>query len=169
MHEPTAIANYFIRLTNGEGLTLMQMLKLSYLAHGFKMGIFGKDDPLSIEYVQAWKFGPVFPSLYHEFKYEPPGRITAMATRLDERTDSLVEVGTEFKDEEKKIMDFVYGVYGGLTGAQLSALTHQEGTPWHNVWYEGGGKDFRGVTIPNEKIADYFRDSIINKYTDTAT
>ncbi len=145
----------------------MQLLKLSYLAHGFKMGIFSQDDPLANELVQAWKFGPVFPNLYHEFKYEPPGKIKEMATFLEnENESSLKFVKSSFTNEEVKIMGFVYNIYGNLTGPQLSDLTHQEGTPWHKTWHEGGGKDFLGVTIPNKEIADHFREEIISKYTD---
>ena len=71
-HDPVAIANYFIGLyeldkkNSGEGLDLMQLLKLSYLAHGFKLGITGH--PLSNENLEAWRYGPVFPSIYQAFK-----------------------------------------------------------------------------------------------------
>ena len=164
MHNSIAIANYFIRLSQNKGLTLMQLLKLSYLAHGFKMGIFGEKHPLANELVQAWKFGPVFPNIYHEFKYEPPGEIKEMATFL-ENENFLKIVESSFNSEEKKIMGFVYSVYGGFTGLELCKLTHQKGTPWHNAWYNGGGKEFLGVTISNEEIASHFRDGIIKKYT----
>lgn len=57
-YSPIAVANYFISLSRSDGLTLMQLLKLSYIAHGFKMGILGEEHPFSKEYVQAWKFVP---------------------------------------------------------------------------------------------------------------
>ena len=76
-HEPVAIANHFIEL-NPDGLTLMQLLKLSYIAHGFKLGL--DLGPLSRELAQAWKYGPVFPSIYHKFKYNPPEKINQLAT-----------------------------------------------------------------------------------------
>ena len=71
MHKSIAIANYLIDLSK-DGLTLMQIMKLSYFSHGFKMGMLGLDNPLANEFVQSWKLGPVFPNVYHQFKYGPP-------------------------------------------------------------------------------------------------
>ena len=39
MHDSLAIVNHFIDLGNKK-LTLMQLLKLSYIAHGFNLDIF---------------------------------------------------------------------------------------------------------------------------------
>ena len=39
-HDPVAIANEFI-LKKPSDLTLMKLLKLSYIAHGFKLGMYG--------------------------------------------------------------------------------------------------------------------------------
>ena len=50
-HEPVAIANYFIDLSS-KGLTLMQLLKLSYISHGFTLAFL--DKPLADEYAEAW-------------------------------------------------------------------------------------------------------------------
>ena len=160
MHSSIAIANHFISLSK-DGLTLMQILKLSYFSHGFKMGMFGVHDPLANEFVQAWKFGPVFPNIFHKFKYEPPGKIRKLAKYFDETTDSLQITQSAFNTNEVHIMKMVYNIYGGLDGWQLSALTHREGTPWYKAWHENDGeKGFLGITIPNEDIAEHFKNRI---------
>ena len=65
---PETIANYFISkaLADGIKLTLLQLIKLVYLAHGWHLGLTGR--PLISETVQAWKYGPVIKSLYDRFK-----------------------------------------------------------------------------------------------------
>lgn len=157
-HEPVAIANYFIEKSGGQGLTLMQILKLSYIAHGFKLGL--DMGPLSCELAEAWKYGPVFPSIYHEFKFEPPGRIKALGTEIDEVTP----VTTEFSEKEVNILDLVYDIYSPVEGWRLSKLTHERGTPWYGAYHNDGGKTTRGVSIDDDKIMSHFKEEIIQKY-----
>ncbi|QLH42366.1 MAG: DUF4065 domain-containing protein [Coxiellaceae bacterium] len=45
----------------------MKLAKLIYVAHGWSLAL--NDVPLIDEAVQAWKFGPVIESVYHEFKH----------------------------------------------------------------------------------------------------
>ena len=157
VHEPVAIANFFIE-KSGSGLTLMQILKLSYIAHGFKLGL--DRGELSNEYVEAWQYGPVFPSIYHEFKYEPPGNIKSLGTEIDEATP----VTSNFDEKENKIMQMVHNIYGGVDGWRLSRLTHQEGTPWHTFYHKKGGNKIRGLPIDNSVIKEHFKETIIDKY-----
>ena len=151
-HDPVAIANYFIGLSKSKGLTLLQLLKLSYIAHGFKLAFFSK--PLANEYAEAWKYGPVFPSIYHEFKYEKPGPIKNKAKWADMQSNTLKEVSSDFSDDEKTIMKLTHQKYSPLDGWQLSAITHAEGTPWAKAWKEG--KYIRGFSISNDTIEEHY-------------
>ena len=159
IHRPIAIANYFI-LKSNYSLTLMQILKLSYIAHGFKLGLSGKS--LSKELAQAWQYGPVFPEIYHEFKWQPGRKIKKLGTGED---GDDIPIQSNFSQEDKKIMDVVYEIYGELSGAELSALTHKEGTPWYKSYYESEspGKDFYGVSIPNKEIQGHYRKSVLQR------
>ena len=157
IHEPVAIANFFIEKST-TGLTLMQILKLSYIAHGFKLGL-GIGE-LSNEYAEAWKYGPVFPSIYHEFKYEPPGKINDLGTEIDK----ITPVTSNFDKKELKIMELVHSAYGEVDGWRLSELTHQEGTPWYNLYHKENNKEIRGLSISNEDIKTHFKETVIDKY-----
>lgn len=152
VHRPIAIANFFIHKSD-YSLTLMQLLKLSYIAHGFRLGLSKK--PLSKELAQAWKYGPVFPEIYHEFKWQPTRKIKKLGTG-EYNEDTPIQ--SNFDNEEKKILYAVYDIYGALTGVQLSVLTHKKGTPWYKSYYEGEtpGKDFYGVPIPNKEIQEHY-------------
>ena len=163
-HDPLAIANYFITLNNKKvkkGLTLLQLLKLSYIAHGFKLALFGY--PLANEAVQAWKYGPVFSSIYEGFKLGPQ-EIREFAMDLADDMETLVPVSSNFSEEEERVMKLVYDIYGEFDGWRLSALTHQKDTPWRKVRKKDKKEGIYGSTIPNEKIKDYFKREIIDKY-----
>ena len=155
MHDPRAIANQFIQLSH-QNLTLMQLLKLSYFAHGFNLAILKK--PLSNELAEAWKFGPVFPSIYHEFKFQGSGPIKESAVEDD--GEALIQ--GDFRNEELQLMEVVHQIYGSLGGWELSALTHKEKTPWYEAW-NGEGKAKDNVQINNDLIKNHFI-KIVQRY-----
>ena len=59
-----AVANEFIHLAKADGrsLTPLQLIKLTYIAHGWMLTLYGR--PLIVDEVEAWKYGPVIPDLY---------------------------------------------------------------------------------------------------------
>ena len=66
-----SIANYFIDLANedNEPIRPLKLMKLVYIAYGYALALLNRS---IIDYrfdkVEAWKFGPVIPSVYHSFK-----------------------------------------------------------------------------------------------------
>ncbi len=126
----------------------MQLLKLSAIAHGFTL--VATDDPLVTESLQAWKFGPVFPSIYEEFKHYERRPIfrPALVGGFDIRSD--------FFEPEKEIMTAVCTVYGELDAWELSGLTHKPDTPWTKAFDSKGWPQVRR-TIDNETIKKYYQ------------
>ena len=149
MHSSVSIANYFITLSHKnkpKGFTLMQLLKLSYISHGFRLATSGA--PLSKESAEAWRFGPVFHSIYHEFKRETPGGLITKPASASQET---------FNEKEREVMDVVYDAYGEIEGWKLCELTHKRGTPWYKTWHEKGSRDVKGIPIDNSDIKQYFQ------------
>ena len=140
-HNPLSIANYFIS-TSG-GMHLLKLVKLCYISHGYCLALL--DKPLVNETVEAWKYGPVFPTIYDRFKGN--GFIIETAKVKEE----------QFNESEKEIMQAVYENYSGLSGVELSTLTHSKGTPWYIAWHEEGGKKYLNYPIKNEKIKRYYK------------
>jgi uncharacterized phage-associated protein len=67
-YSPLALANEFIvRFKPGEGIEHMKLQKLVYCANGWWL-VFNPNQPLVNKAPEVWKFGPVFPSLYHVMK-----------------------------------------------------------------------------------------------------
>ena len=134
----------------------MKLLKVIYFAHGWHLAL--KKSPLIDDAVEAWKFGPVAPCIYHSFKEFGGKPITDFGKEAALQNDEVIYVkpvleGDAFLDA---FMEKIWGTYGSMTAFQLSELTHQPGTPWHKVWFEMGGSLRKGMDIPDHLIAQYF-------------
>ena len=64
-----SIANWFIRigLRDGKLPTLLQLVKNSIYCSRMVLG--NREKPLILDHVEAWKYGPVIPSIYHACKH----------------------------------------------------------------------------------------------------
>ena len=141
--DPLMVANYLVAksLEKDDGLTPLQLIKLVYIAHGWFLAFY--DKPLLREPVQAWKYGPVVPSVYHIAKTYGRDHI--------QETFSGAENFENLKEQEKELLDEVLRVYGKYNGVQLSSLTHSKGTPWQKIW---DGTLFED--IPDDVIKEYY-------------
>jgi uncharacterized phage-associated protein len=148
-----AIARFFLQKAFQEGkhVTPMKILKLVFIAHGWHLGFFKK--PLISESIQAWKYGPVIPALYRYFKEYGSNPIPSI------EMDILPEVPTDMEPETKRLLDRVWEKYSPLSAIQLSALTHQQGTPWHQAT-NGGTCTAKFLPIPNEVIQDFYQKKV---------
>ncbi|MEC3863238.1 type II toxin-antitoxin system antitoxin SocA domain-containing protein [Mesobacterium sp. TK19101] len=143
MADARVVSNRLIDLASaaGDTLTPMQVLKLVYIAHGYSLGARGV--PLIPNRVEAWKFGPVIPTLYHSIKHW-----------RDKPVGQIVTTGLEdFRDGEREIVDAIYEAYKGLDGIALSNLTHQLGTPWAEVYRP----DRANIPIPDDLIQHHYK------------
>lgn len=154
-----AVANYFIQkgLEEGRPITPMQALKLVYIAHGWHLGYSGS--PLISDAVEAWKFGPVIPVLYHEIKVFGANPIDSLISLWDGR-GGKVSHPMIHDPKLAKFLDSVWMAYREMNGLQLSTLTHQMGTPWDDVWNRQGGRGRVGAEIPDSLIAEHYKQRI---------
>lgn len=96
----------------------MKIQKLCYYAQAWYLVRYGV--PLFAHDFEAWRSGPVSPSLY---KYH--------AGMIDFPADKLLEVSTPggLSQEDKVFVDKVLAVYGRYTGLHLRYITQSE-DPW---------------------------------------
>jgi len=149
-HSARAIANAFILkgLAEKNPLTLMQLTKLVYFAHGWHLAMTGK--PFISEPIEAWKFGPVIPTIYYSAKEYGALPVT------DLLKDCGIPLISRFNDQEQEIIDAVYRKFGNTSGIQLSQITHESNSPWDTVWNHQGGSSRQGAVIDNSVIRDYY-------------
>ncbi|MEZ5657797.1 MAG: DUF4065 domain-containing protein [Burkholderiaceae bacterium] len=121
-------------------VTPMQLIKLTYIAHGYMLGVFG--EPLLDEPVEAWQYGPVVRSVYDAVKKYQSSPVKEVQ----------VDHEVEFSEREQKVIGVVAKKYCGFSGVVLSAATHQPGSPWRITWDEYG----RNATISNDIIEQFY-------------
>lgn len=160
MSDARAVANYFLDMAEhaGKSLTPMKLQKLIYYAHGWHWGLY--DEPLLEEPIQAWKFGPVIPSVYREFKGAGSGPIYDRASRIDWNKFEMIPY--EIPKEDKKTIKFlnrIWEQYSPISAAKLSQRTHMPGTPWE-ITRKGYENDERHLIINDEVIYEYFKDLV---------
>lgn len=145
------IANNFLQydFTNGSASTTpMKIQKLVYLVHGWYLAVHG--EPLIDESFEVWPYGPVQEDLYHLFKGYRNTPITSYAKSWvgdQEKAFVVSDTNTNFYD----VFNEVIQKYMNFSALQLSALTHQDGTPWSIT------KEMCEGTISNDLIRDHFR------------
>lgn len=138
------VADFFVDLANhtvDENMTNLRVNKMLYYAQAYSLVRFGK--PLFSEDIQAWKYGPVVPSVYHtfqRFRYDP---IRAVSE------DYSPDVFTA--DEIALLLD-VAREYGQYSSSKLIDMTHEAGGPWDQVYCP----DELNTVIPTASIKEWF-------------
>lgn len=156
-----AVANFFIEKAMEEGVQLspMKLQKLVYFALGWSLS-FNKTDIIGGEPVQAWKYGPVIPSLYHSLKFYGNNPVTDVIPGLFGAYD---EEGNQISEPEPSriepndvrtinVLNSVWNAYKDFTATQLSDITHRHNTPWKMHFQDGG----RNIEIPKETIQAFY-------------
>lgn len=141
-HDPRGIANALIRLgrDNAQPRDPLQIVKLTYLCHGWMLGLYHRR--MSSDPVYAWQYGPVIPAVYEGVKRYGRKPVLKLIPCPDDSFDEL----------ENDLIDQVFNVYRQFSGIDLSMMTHARGTPWHQIWYQ----NVRNARIPDELIEEHF-------------
>ena len=130
------MANYFIEIAqkNDTPITQLGLMKRVYIAHGFCLAILDRSAlDERFDRVEAWKYGPVIPSVYHSFKQykeKPIKEKTVVMTWNEETRIPEFEVPELEDNDIKKVVDMVWNRYKGYTESDMVSLTHRKGTPW---------------------------------------
>lgn len=140
-YDARQIANWFIQRSSADGRTLsiMSLLKLVYIAHGWHLEI--NNQPFFSNRIEAWKHGPVIPDVYKEFR---PQGIHAS------KPSSAFQAPNDEKD--LKFLEQIYSIYGRMSPFLLSDLTHTSGGPWETASALGGYY----AEIPDELIKSHY-------------
>lgn len=145
----TLVARKFLDIaradTPSKPLTPLQLIKLTYIAHGWSF--VNLETPLVSEDVYAWKFGPVFPNLYHALKSFGSQPVDEVPVSYQEQKSE-----TDLDPNETALIKAVYDKYSDYSGIQLTRMTHRQNTPWHKTWQISQN----GVVIGNDLIRGYY-------------
>lgn len=142
MEKSKAVANFFIDMAtkcDREPMTQLRLQKMLYYAQAWSIVRNGR--PLFDDPIEAWKLGPVVPSLYRE--YSRYGNQPINEIDRDYSPDL-------FSEEELSLLMDVMREYDQYTTPTLVDRTHRVCEPWGNAY-----KNPPHI-ITQEAMRDYF-------------
>jgi len=143
MASATDVANFFIEVfkDTDDPMTKLRVMKMVYNAQGCSLARFG--EPLFDEEIEAWKHGPVIPSIYRSLD----------AYKNDIIKRPLGKNSKEiFSQEQTKLLIDVAVKYGKYTTSTLDGVSRSPESPWGKAYIDNRRK----VKIPKELIREYF-------------
>lgn len=141
MYSAIDIAKYIIWYCKRKGyfISNLKLQKILYFVQAAFLVSEGK--PCFEEAIEAWDFGPVVPSVYHEFKIfgsaDIPSAVCVGAERAVLRSD-------------RPVIDEMIDDCGTYSASALVEITHNQ-APWKNAYQKG-----RNNIISNAAIRSYF-------------
>jgi uncharacterized phage-associated protein len=144
MFTATQIADWIVRfrLEVGAPVDPMSLQKLLYYAQAFHLARHGK--PLFSNGFEAWKYGPVLPRVWHQYKDSP-------TPLLPQEDDATTQLPSEIEDELRDTVGF----FSRMTPFGLSDATHNE-DPWIEARSGYDAHQPSSVPIPDNKIREYY-------------
>jgi uncharacterized phage-associated protein len=138
---PSVLAEHLLWLRRYMVTTPLHIVKLVYLCHGWMLGI--RRRPLINETPTVGQFGPVVRSIYDEYKVYGSDPIPV---------SKAVEHSTDLTEDQNAVVNFVHGLYGDFMDTELSAMTHEAGTPWS----EANDAKGIGAPIPDDAVMAHY-------------
>ena len=169
------VANSFLKLSfqSGRLVTPLKLIKLVYMAYGWWLAVMR--ERLFDEPIEAWEYGPVVPSLYHEFKRYGRSPILEMSNQVlfsddvcedassKDREDGLCihcpvpELDAEKATSLKRAIHWVWEKYSPYTAVDLSRMTHEKNTPWRKA------RDSGVPCLADKDIIEHFGELLLRE------
>ena len=124
----------------GDGMSNLKLQKLLYFAQGWYMARY--DEPLFDAPMEAWRLGPVVPSVYAEYQHFGRNPI-----------HDVPPVDSAFTRQEFDFLMDIVREYWRYSASALIDMAHEQGTPWAKVYQ----KDVPHIPLTQEALKDYFR------------
>jgi uncharacterized phage-associated protein len=142
-----ATTKYFIALSKkspNKDLTNKKLQKLLYYSQAWNMVL--RDKPLFKEDFQAWIHGPAIPEVYQTFKNCGSAVIDIDVNKEDYKA---------LTNDDKKILDEIWRVYGKYDASYLEILSHNE-EPWQKARNGCMPYDASRAVISKQGMKEYY-------------
>lgn len=144
-YDARAVANFLIQKSFDDKklFTPLQVIKIVYYGQGWSLAVSKRK--LFFQDIEAWKFGPVVPDVYHRLKQYVDQAVT----------ETIPGHQPQFDGNDEKLIGDIYNLYGVFGGLKLLRMTHAPDTPWFRVWNNPDRVSDREV-IPIDLIREHF-------------
>ena len=140
MYDATKIAEYAIEYENKKNrpISNLRLQKLLYFIQA--QFLVNNHEPCFEDEMEAWDFGPVVPSVYHEYKYFGSSSIPLSASKKS----------YDIYDDDKDLIEHILDRCAQYSTTELVSITHRQ-TPWREAY----SKSFNR-TISPKAIQSFF-------------
>ena len=126
---------------NGK-ISILRLNKIVYISHGWHLAM--HNEPLFLDRIEAWKYGPIVPSLYYASKYYGNGKYLYEPFPGEDPLD----------EKTTKFLNLIYKYYGKLRPLNIATLVGNEGTPYDKI-HKKNKNDYL-AEIPNKDIFNFY-------------
>ena len=126
----------------------MRIQRLTYFSHCWCLALYNQ--PLTDEFVSAFPWGPVFPTIYNVAKEYGSGPIKFPLSELLKSPPTL-----EAQDSRIPLLLRIQEIYGSYSDNQLSRLATEDNGPWHTTILNNSGR--KNPNIDENLISSYFK------------
>lgn len=146
------IALFFInkQKENKKRINHKKLQKLTYYTQAWNLAI--NNNKIFDNKIEAWVNWPVVPELYRKYR-----SYWYMDISTDEKFDKSL-----FKEEELKILEEVYKIYGSYESDYLVWLTHTE-TPWLEARWELEESETSNIIIKDKTMKIFYKSKLNQK------
>ena len=131
MYKPRLVANALLHKARSEGVSLthLKLQKLLFFMQAWGLAL--SNNQVFSELPEAWPYGPVYTSIYHELKDNGSESIRGYLEEPDLQTGKFRALVPNRGDTKFwNLLKQVWERYGSFTAGQLSTLSHVSGGPW---------------------------------------
>lgn len=157
MYNVLDICRYIINYSNSHlnGISNLKLQKILYFVQAYFLKM--TKEPCFSENIEAWDFGPVVPTAYHNFKQFGALNIPSISTYLEYDINNIWGVKRKtfdeniINEEDKKRIDSILKMFRDYSATSLVDLTHNQ-APWRKAYVPGMNN-----VITLESIRRYFQ------------
>ena len=156
IYDALEVSRHIVNYCNDSkyGMTNLKLQKLLYFIQAYSLIKRGR--PCFNDEIEAWDFGPVVPSVYHEYKRYGAFYIFSIKTYIEfDKSNSWNMREVEYKDniineKDKKLINEVVNAFSNYSASDLVSLTHAQ-DPWKNAY-----KSRQSNVITKKAIEEFF-------------
>lgn len=152
-----SFANLLLTWADSIGVKIspMKLQKLIYYCHADFL--VQRGFPLVDQEFEAWEYGPVIPSIFHEFKKHGSGAINSRAHRFDPAVCGVVEAPLCRLGDDEEFVKGLFDIYVRYSASALSNMSHSERGPWAETLRRFAAGSHKGRCIENRTIEKHHR------------
>jgi uncharacterized phage-associated protein len=145
------VANYVISIASAnvigdegevEGVTNLKLQKILYFIEAYSLAVTKKS--LFSDQIEAWDYGPVIPTVYHEFKSHGSDPISIDNPNL-----------VAMKQDTKEMIEGVWNTFNKYSASRLVDITHSH-NPWKNAFKVQKGGLKQTCVIDRDEMKEYY-------------